>query len=425
GQRVRKVWQKAPGVVEERMYLGDLEIFRRMDGAGNVILERETLNIKSIVDKSKPEPVEEISENEQDNVLGAFERFWENADIWRFLKQKNVPANENEQKDDNRLNMFRYRIGAVSTAGYIFDHQDQTYPDRLAMVETRTVGDDGSAGQMICFQYSNHLGSAALELDETAQILSYEEYYPYGMSSYQAVNSDREITGKRYRFSSKERDEESGLYYFGARYYDADIGLWTSTDPAGQFWSPYSYTGNGVNPIIGVDSDGESIHSALSLISTHRLAIFESANKYGVPAQAFGNVIFQEHLNGIGNDLWNIAGKMVRGAQGKIEGYSGGLGNMQVRHVMKLAGVDAKGALKIMNDPAKMIDLMGQHLAEIQSIIGSDNPVDLAKAWNVGAEDFNAGERGIVGSRSENFQIEIGKALTTGDVASTMKKKPE
>lgn len=43
---------------------------------------------------------------------------------------------------------------------------------------------------------------------------------------------------------------------------------------------------------------------------------------------------------------------------------------MQVRHVMKLAGVDAKGALKIMNDPAKMIDLMGQHLADIQLIIG-------------------------------------------------------
>ncbi|MDG5817136.1 hypothetical protein QA601_18715, partial [Chitinispirillales bacterium ANBcel5] len=63
------MWQKAPGVVEERMYLGDLEIFRRMDGAGNVILERETLNIKSIVDETKPEPVEEISENEQDNVL--------------------------------------------------------------------------------------------------------------------------------------------------------------------------------------------------------------------------------------------------------------------------------------------------------------------------------------------------------------------
>jgi len=66
--------------------------------------------------------------------------------------------------------------------------------------------------------------------------------------------------------AGKQFDEEGGdpqlgvsgmdLYYFGARYYDADVGLWTATDPTMQFWSGYSYMGNGVNPIIGVDRDG-------------------------------------------------------------------------------------------------------------------------------------------------------------------------
>ena len=48
GQRVRKVWEKAPGLIEERIYLGGFEIFRRHDGpigTGTVTLERETLHV--------------------------------------------------------------------------------------------------------------------------------------------------------------------------------------------------------------------------------------------------------------------------------------------------------------------------------------------------------------------------------------------
>lgn len=51
-----------------------------------------------------------------------------------------------------------------------------------------------------------------------------------------------------------------GLNYFGARYYDADIGLWTSVDPMREFWSGYSYMGNGRNPINAIDPNGLSTH---------------------------------------------------------------------------------------------------------------------------------------------------------------------
>ena len=63
---------------------------------------------------------------------------------------------------------------------------------RIALVETRTHGDDGSPAQLIRYQFGNHLGSASLELDDQAQIISYEEYYPYGSTSYQAVRSQTE-----------------------------------------------------------------------------------------------------------------------------------------------------------------------------------------------------------------------------------------
>ena len=81
---------------------------------------------------------------------------------------------------------------------------------RVALVETRTRGDDASLPQLTRFQLGNHLGSASLELDDEARIISYEEYYPYGSTSYQAGRSNTE-TPKRYRYTGMERDEESGV----------------------------------------------------------------------------------------------------------------------------------------------------------------------------------------------------------------------
>jgi hypothetical protein len=69
---------------------------------------------------------------------------------------------------------------------------------RVALVEVRTEGNDGTPTQLIRFQFSNHLGSANLELDDGAKIISYEEYYPYGSTSYQAVNQNMKVAAKRY-----------------------------------------------------------------------------------------------------------------------------------------------------------------------------------------------------------------------------------
>ena len=85
---------------------------------------------------------------------------------------------------------------------------------------------------MQCVQFSNHLGSASLELDDLAQIISYEEYYPYGSTSYQAVDRALKAAAKRYRYTGMERDEESGLNYHRARYYAVWLGSWLSPDAA-------------------------------------------------------------------------------------------------------------------------------------------------------------------------------------------------
>lgn len=103
---------------------------------------------------------------------------------------------------------------------------------RIALIETRTTGEDAGLPFLIRYQYSNHLATACLELDTSAAIISYEEYYPFGSTAYQAMRNQTE-TAKRYRYSGKERDEESGLYYHGARYFAPWLARWTSADPAG------------------------------------------------------------------------------------------------------------------------------------------------------------------------------------------------
>jgi RHS repeat-associated protein len=126
---------------------------------------------------------------------------------------------------------------------------------RIALVETRTAGTDRGPHELIRYQLINHLGSSVLELDQNARIISYEEYCPYGSTSYQAVRSRTE-TPKRYRYTGKERDEESGLYYYGARYYAPWLGRWTSPDPAGIAGAPNLYVYARNSPVRFGDPNG-------------------------------------------------------------------------------------------------------------------------------------------------------------------------
>jgi RHS repeat-associated protein len=127
---------------------------------------------------------------------------------------------------------------------------------RIALVETRTKGNDGSPRQLIRYQLGNHLGSASLELSDRGAIISYEEYYPYGSTSYQGGRSVAEVGLKRYRYTGKERDGETGLYYHGARYYAAWLGRWVSCDPAGLVDGVNLYRYSLNNPITLNDLSG-------------------------------------------------------------------------------------------------------------------------------------------------------------------------
>jgi RHS repeat-associated protein len=129
---------------------------------------------------------------------------------------------------------------------------------RLTVVETRTIGTDPGLPLLIRYQFGNHLESALLELDDQCNIITYEEYFPYGSTSYQAVRSQTD-TPKRYRYTSKERDTENDLYYHGARYYAPWLGRWTSCDPAGTTDGFNRYSAMRNSPSAHFDPNGKEV----------------------------------------------------------------------------------------------------------------------------------------------------------------------
>ncbi len=153
----------------------------------------------------------------------------------------------------------RYQNGALSLQRETLHVMDDQR--RIALVETRTHGDDGSPPQLIRYQLSNHLGSACVETDEHGDIITYEEYHPHGTTAWQAGRSLAEVSLKRYRYSGRERDEENGFGYHGARYYAPWLARWTSCDPEGfgDGVNLYRYCRN--NPIIWMDHSGASPRS--------------------------------------------------------------------------------------------------------------------------------------------------------------------
>jgi RHS repeat-associated protein len=125
---------------------------------------------------------------------------------------------------------------------------------RVALIETEVAPE--ADDPVVRYQLGDHLTSTAVELDADAALITYEEYYPFGTSAFQAGRSAAEVGLKRYRYTGQERDEETGLTYHKARYCAPWLGRWVSADPAGLVDGPnlYRYARN--NPIRLNDPSG-------------------------------------------------------------------------------------------------------------------------------------------------------------------------
>ena len=113
---------------------------------------------------------------------------------------------------------------------------------------TKNNFQEGDAYEKMQFYYHpDHFGSSSYITNLDGEVVQHIEYVPFGEVFVEERNN---IWNTPYLFNAKEFDEETGLYYYGARYYDPRLSLWISVDPLGELdlqSSSYTFCGNNPN----------------------------------------------------------------------------------------------------------------------------------------------------------------------------------
>jgi RHS repeat-associated protein len=116
---------------------------------------------------------------------------------------------------------------------HIFLGNDRIVTKQVALGtgETYDNADTAVEKQYTYYYHADHLGSTSVVTDHNGEVYERLEYTPYGETWLDETNGDTYFDTP-YRFSAKEKDEETGLYYYGARYLDPKYSRWISADPA-------------------------------------------------------------------------------------------------------------------------------------------------------------------------------------------------
>jgi len=116
---------------------------------------------------------------------------------------------------------FTIRNGQIGTKNVYMDN---------ARIASKLMQQDPQAPERnLYFYHADNLGSSNYVTDGNGQLYEHLEYFPFGETWVQESSNTQRAP---YLFTSKELDEETGLYYYGARYYDPRTSVWESPDPA-------------------------------------------------------------------------------------------------------------------------------------------------------------------------------------------------
>ncbi|MBP7290333.1 MAG: RHS repeat-associated core domain-containing protein [Nannocystaceae bacterium] len=143
---------------------------------------------------------------------------------------------------EDRVYLGAEELYTKRRAGVVVERTLTEHVGGALQVDIKLVADGNTIAKPVAlrrYALADHLGSVKLEVDPDGKVIAYEEFHPYGTSSYRAMRSGLDAVASRYRYTGMERDEETGLAQHGARYYAAWLGRWTSADPTG--------LGDGVN----------------------------------------------------------------------------------------------------------------------------------------------------------------------------------
>jgi RHS repeat-associated protein len=236
---------------------------------------------------------------------------WSGNRVRKIMQGKNNGSKVKETLYLDGIDIFRrfslsssptFSPSSVATSPTMKSERITIYGnDSHAIVELYT-DKDGILRQVL--RYQVHDG---LETDDKGSIISHEEYSPFGRTIFSRF-SRRDITApRRYRFAGYQRDQETGLYYCGARYYAPWLGRWVSSDPIFSMdgLDTYAYCGN--DPINFDDHSGTMITAIVS--GQHaRKTQQNTENRAGpaTPARPTASQSFEQHLSR-GLARWRLA----------------------------------------------------------------------------------------------------------------------
>ena len=137
------------------------------------------------------------------------------------------------------------------------------------------------------FYHSDHLGSTSYITDDKANITQYDAYLPYGELLMDEHSSSEDLP---YKFNGKQFDEETGLYYYGARYMNPMASIWYGMDPLSE---KYPYIGGVVycegNPVVQIDDFGLAPKKPKRKVNNNS----NQFNPQNAPTYEIGGIIYR------------------------------------------------------------------------------------------------------------------------------------
>ncbi len=247
--------------------------------------------------------------------------------------------------------MVASSLGTGASAAYVYDGDGRRVAkqgtvfvyDAMGQLAAAYGGTTGGSQSGTCYLTVDHLGSTRAITDGvTGATVERHDYLPFGEELYSGTGARTSAlmfgsaggTGAvAQKFTGKERDSETGLDYFGARYLSSAQGRFTSPDPKmfphdltdPQSWNKYGYTRN--NPLRYTDPDGQDWRDALA----GAFNAFGSDNLFGAGRATGGNSDFR---------TGQAIGDAVATVQGTVETLAG-IGGEVGGTLLDLTGVGA------------------------------------------------------------------------------------